>query len=260
MKKFYTLLPLLALPLVFIFIGFSAGSPGGRTGSPGDNANNCTACHSGTAQNASDWISSDVPENGYVGGETYIITATGNHAGVGKFGFELTAEDASGNKTGTFALVNATETQLANNSQSVTHTQQGNTPDGDNKTWELQWTAPDEVPGDITFYAAFNAANGNGSTSGDVIYLSEVTYGPDVTGIANIKQDFSFYPNPSTGIVNIENQGITNTSVRVFNQTGQVVKVLDITESLAQLDLTSQARGVYFVQIGETSMQKLILR
>ncbi len=260
MKKFYTLLPLLALPLVFIFIGFSSGSPGGRTGSPGDNANNCTACHSGTPQNASNWISTNIPENGYVGGETYLITATGTHAGVGKFGFELTAEDASGNKTGTFALVNATETQLANNNKSVTHTQQGNTPMDNSKTWELQWTAPNAVPGDITFYAAFNAANANGGTSGDVIYLSETTYGPDITGIAQVNREFRFYPNPSTGIVNLENPGSTNATIRVLNQTGQVINELEMSDNSAQLNLTSQARGVYFVQLGDTPMQKLILR
>jgi len=206
MKKLYNYLPLLAVPFVFIFMGYNSGSPGGRTGSPGDNGNNCTACHSGTPQNASNWISTDIPGNGYVGGETYMVSATGTHAGVSKFGFELTAEDQNGNKVGTIQVTNSTESQLANNGKSITHTAQGNTPSGDSKTWDFEWTAPEDVPGDITFYAAFNAANGNGGTSGDVVYLTSSTYGPDVTGIADVAIANRFYPNPSTGIVNFETQ------------------------------------------------------
>ena len=37
-------------------------------------------------------------------------------------------------------------------------------------TWQFDWTVPDPAVGTITFYAAGNAANGNGSTSGDYIY------------------------------------------------------------------------------------------
>jgi hypothetical protein len=261
MKKLYSFLPLLALPLMFIFMGYSSGTPGGRTGSPGDNENTCTACHTGTPQNATDWITSDIPGNGFVGGETYIITASGTHSGAGKFGFELTAEDENGNKTGSFNIINATETQLANGGVSVTHTAQGNTPSGNGKTWEFEWTAPEDIPGDITFYAAFNAADGNGSTSGDVIYLTEKTYGPDVTGITEVLADFRFYPNPSTGVVNLESTNDENNTVSVFNQTGQLVEQLQLSGRSARIDLSNQAKGIYFVQFGDDGkMQKLIIR
>jgi len=260
MKKLYSYLPLLALPVIFIFLGYQGGSPGGRTGSPGDNQNNCTACHSGTPQNASNWISSDILGNGYIGGETYTFTATGTHAGVGKFGFELTAEDPGGNKTGTFSIINASETKLANNSASVTHTGQGTTPAGDSKTWDLQWTAPATIPGDITFYAAFNAANGNGATSGDVIYLTQKTYGPDVTRIAENRNEFRFYPNPSTGLINLES-GVSNRStVNIYDQAGRIIKRFEMQGSIGQVDLSTQAKGVYFVQFDNRKMQKLVLR
>jgi hypothetical protein len=261
MKKLYKLLPLLLVPVAFIFLAPSSGSPGGKSGSMGDGGANCTQCHSGTPMNASDWITSDVPGNGYIGGETYMFTATGTHSGVGKFGFELTAEDQSGNKVGSFTITNATETKLTGGNSAITHTGQGNTPTGDTKTWEFEWTAPDDVPGDITFYAAFNAANGNGSTSGDVIYLSELTYGPDVTGFAELEDDFRFYPNPSTGLVNLEVSSLENAAlVNVYNQTGQRVQQVNLNSNYAQLDLSNQAKGVYFVQIGNDKMQKLIIK
>ncbi|MCF8365402.1 MAG: T9SS type A sorting domain-containing protein [Bacteroidales bacterium] len=260
MKKLYNYLPLLALPLVFIFMGYHSGSPGGRTGSPGDNGNNCTSCHSGTPQNASDWIATDIPGNGYVGGETYLISATGTHSGVSRFGFELTAEDQNGNKVGTIQVTNATENQLSNAGKSITHTNQGITPTGNSKTWEFEWTAPEDVPGDVTFYAAFNAANGNGGTSGDVIYLSQKTYGPDVTGVAEVANNFRFYPNPSTGMVNLEIPDAENNSVSIYNQAGQLVQQLKMNNQFGRIDLSNQAKGIYFVQMGTNEMQKLIIR
>jgi hypothetical protein len=182
MKRFYSLLPMVFIPLVMIFVGFSNGSPGGRTGSPGDN-NNCTACHSGTPQSATGWITSDIPASGYVAGETYTITATGTHTGVVKFGFELTAEDGSDNKVGDFTITNSTETKLVNQNNAVTHTANGTTPSGNNKTWSMDWTAPDEATGEVTFWAAFNAANGDGGNSGDVIYLTSTSVQPQGAGV-----------------------------------------------------------------------------
>ncbi len=260
MKRLYQFLPLLILPVAFIFLAPSGGSPGGKSGSPGDNGNNCTQCHTGTPQNASDWITSDIPGNGYVGGETYIITASGEHAGVGKFGFELTAEDESGNKVGTFTVLNADETQITGNNTAVTHTSGGTTPSGNSKSWEVEWTAPEDVPGDITFYAALNAANGNSGTSGDVIYLTETTYGPDVTGIGDVVAESNFYPNPTTGLVNFNVADADNGLVKIYNQTGQLIETLNAVSGIGQVDLTSQAKGLYFVQFNNGQMQKLIVR
>jgi hypothetical protein len=261
MKRLYSMLPLLALPLVFIFTGYSTGTPGGRTGSPGDNGNSCTGCHSGTPQNASEWITSTIPGNGYIGGETYVISLTGTDASAALFGFELTAEDETGEKTGTFTIINSTETKLANANSAVTHTSQGITPSGGSKTWEFEWTAPETVPGDITFYAAVNAANGNGNTSGDVVYLTETTFGVDVTGIADLSQNFRFYPNPSTGPVNFEMPAVGNfNSVKVYDQAGRVVEQVNVNGNTGSFDLTNRAKGMYFVQLDNEKMHKLIIR
>jgi len=37
-------------------------------------------------------------------------------------------------------------------------------------SWRFNWTAPSVSDGDVFFYGAFNAANGDGSNSGDKIY------------------------------------------------------------------------------------------
>jgi hypothetical protein len=51
------------------------GAAPGYTGSPGDSLKNCTACHGGTAIKINNWITSDIPADGYVPGKTYIIRA-----------------------------------------------------------------------------------------------------------------------------------------------------------------------------------------
>jgi hypothetical protein len=191
MKLFYSLFPLVLIPLVILLVSFSSGSPGGRSGSPGDSGSNCTACHLGTPQTATNWINSNIPASGYVAGETYTITASGTHSGVGKFGFELTAEDATGNKVGDFSITNTTETQLVNQNNAVTHTATGTTPAGDGKTWSMEWTAPDEPAGEVTFWAAFNAADGNGQNTGDVIYLTSSSVLPQVDVSVTFRVDMS---------------------------------------------------------------------
>ncbi len=175
MKKLYNLIAIIALPAILILYSYSSGSPGGKTGSMGDGGNTCTDCHNGTAISQGGWITTDIPMEGFTPGETYTIVATGTHTGVVKFGFELTAEDMLGNKTGLLTITEATRTKLANANKSVTHTSAGNTPTGNMNTWTMNWTAPDPAPSSVNFNAAYNAANGNGMTSGDVIYKSEIS-------------------------------------------------------------------------------------
>jgi len=191
MKKFYNVLAILALPSILLLYSYNSGSPGGKSGSPGDGGSTCTDCHSGTAQSQFGWISSDIPAEGYTPGETYTITATGNHTGVVKFGFELTAEDAFGAKTGTLSITDPARTKFTNANKAVTHTSGGTSPSGSSSSWSMEWTAPASAPPVIKFYAAYNAANGNGMTSGDVIYTSSISYNlytppppdPQITGV-----------------------------------------------------------------------------
>jgi hypothetical protein len=178
MRKLYYFLPVAVVPAMLLLVSYHTGSPGGRTGSPGDNGNTCTGCHTGTANNAFGWITTNVPATGYVGGQTYTITATGTHTGVVLFGFELTVEDSQGNKVGTLQLTDPVRTKFINGGDAVTHTDQGITPSGNSNTWSVNWVAPTGVQGNVGIYAAFNAANGNGNTSGDVIYKSSIFISP----------------------------------------------------------------------------------
>ena len=175
MKKSYPFLLVLVFPVVLLVLANSAGSVGGKTGSVGDGGSTCTDCHTGSVTQVTCWITSNIPPEGYTPGSTYNLTAVATHTGVVLFGFELTAEDAQGNKVGTLTVTDPLQTQLTNSNAAITHTSSGTTPIGNMKTWNMGWTAPSTAIGEITFYAAYNAADGNGNTANDVVYTSTLT-------------------------------------------------------------------------------------
>jgi hypothetical protein len=174
MKKLFPFLFVLATPVILLLMSNSTGSPGGKSGSIGDDGNTCTDCHGGSATTMPGWITTNVPAEGYTPGQTYIITATGTHPGVVKFGFELTVENSQGAKVGTLQLTDPTRTKFTNANQAITHTAAGNIPTGNTNSWSMNWVAPSNIQGNVGIYAAFNAANGNGNTGGDVIYKSSI--------------------------------------------------------------------------------------
>jgi uncharacterized protein (TIGR02145 family) len=60
----------------------------------------------------------------------------------------------------------------------------------------------------------------------------------------------NIYPNPSTGIVNIAfAESTQNSRVYVSNSFGQVVLTKNINTSTSILDLTNNAKGMYFVKV-----------
>ncbi|MFK5856188.1 MAG: T9SS type A sorting domain-containing protein, partial [Bacteroidota bacterium] len=94
-----------------------------------------------------------------------------------------------GSKVGEFAVTEPARTKYTNANKAVTHTSGGTGISGSSNTWSMDWTAPNPAPSVVKFNAAFNAANGNGMTSGDVIYTSLASYNlfippnPQLTGV-----------------------------------------------------------------------------
>jgi hypothetical protein len=252
------------LYLVLVFAGifmvswvlYPTGSPGGKTGSPGDGSN-CTECHAGVAQQATGWITSNIPVTGYIPGQNYTLTAVGTHTGVARFGFEVTSEDAANAKKGTITITDAAQTQLVNAGKAITHTFDGTTPSGDSKSWSFDWIAPASGSGIITFYGAFNAANGNGNTTGDVIYLSTYSVSEASTGITNNIADLAdikTFPNPFTDFLDITFGSLEEPvrRIRISSQDGKMVWARDIqngTMDKYHIDASSFSKGVYFVTI-----------
>jgi hypothetical protein len=204
-----------------------------------------------------DWLTSNIPASGYVPGEIYAITATGTHTGVNRFGFEATAEDNENNKIGTFSIQNSNETKLTNNNSAVTHKSGGTTPNGISRTWTFDWTAPDAGAGDVSFYAAFNAANGNGSTSGDVIYKTTMFASEDINISVGdnfgVNSSVKVFPNPFTDklSLNISGNSANISSLKLYNSIGNQVYSQDSFLDTEKINITASdlMSGIYYAVV-----------
>ncbi|MEA2041978.1 MAG: T9SS type A sorting domain-containing protein, partial [Bacteroidota bacterium] len=82
-------------------------------------------------------------------------------------------------------------------------------------------------------------------------------YNVTVTDInQNIQENISIYPNPTTGIINLEapsvaerSRSIRPSSVSVTNITGKTIKQFVISNSKFVIDLSNQPSGIYFIKI-----------
>lgn len=221
------------------------GSPGGYTGSPMD-GQNCTMCHTSfVAQMVTNLITTNIPQEGYEPGRQYQITVAGSHTGAATMGFELTAE--SGNsKVGSFSA-SSTAMQLVNNNSAVTHVGNAiNTTNG-SRSWTVNWTAPENGVGDVTFYAAVNAGDGNDMPTGDQTYLSSLTVSESsVTAVRMQVFDNAsqfFYPNPAVDFLYMTEAG--QGSVTITDLSGNLLISQDDAD---RIDLNGLASGVYFVK------------
>lgn len=152
-----------------------------RTGAPEEN--NCSQCHTGHKVNEGTGRLSIKFSNNqevYEPNQIYDMTVSIAMDSLRVFGFELVALQNSNNKTiGTFILTDTNRTQLLNervngeNRSYIGHTTIGiaATKVGEN-TWNFKWKSPSIPVGEITFYAAAIAANGNGNRFSDWVYMS----------------------------------------------------------------------------------------
>jgi len=266
---------LLLLPGLLVFVlsplgnapeahSSTSGSPSGKTGSPGD-GNSCTQCHGGVANTVSNWITTNVPVTGYMPGFTYQVTATATHSGSGKFGFQVSPQNGSGQQRGTLTATNTAETQTQLSGKYITHKSAGTAGSG-SRSWTFNWTAPAPGSGAVTLYGAFNASNSGNNSSGDVIYLSSVTFQEDVTSVAEHARrlQFSFYPNPAAEQLFLHTETSDPFLLEIISLEGKTVKQLDVKNLHAdavRVDVSELAAGVYLLRLSnetQAGIQKFI--
>ncbi|MCS7025802.1 MAG: IPT/TIG domain-containing protein [Bryobacteraceae bacterium] len=167
--------------LVFLFLSLtcwanSSGAPEGHTGAPGEQT--CTVCHTGTVNSGRGRLRIEFPSAGYTPGQTSRMRVILEDPAASRWGFELTArlESAPQTRAGTLASVDGnTMVNTAGAMQWITHTAAGTRRGTTGSvTFEFNWTAPATDAGAVVFYAAGNAANGNGTVTGDNIYTTSL--------------------------------------------------------------------------------------
>lgn len=209
MKK--VLLPISIIALTFGMLsfrtthlsGFQAapqdnnGPAGGKTGAPGEQ--NCTSCHSGTAQSGTNEnllvINDDLGFGitQYTPGATYTVNLT-MASNPAKKGFQVTALNGANAMAGNFVAGSNTQLKTATISggqrKYATHKSSSNT--SATQTWNWTWQAPATSEGAVTFYVATNKANNNNNDNGDVIYLSQYIFVNDDASVNETQVENKF--------------------------------------------------------------------
>lgn len=206
MKKLLMLAVLVALTVATLpyALTFSSGAPTGHTGAPGES--NCSACHGGTVNGGPERVRIRVSADctSYVPGQTYPVIVEFTESARSRHGFSLTTLNAANEPAGsvTVTQTDLTQSETSGERTYVTHTRSGT----EQASWTFDWTAPPAGSGPVTFYAAANAADNNGSSSGDNIYTisttlteSTVTTSRDAAALA-----VRLFPNPAVDRVTVD--------------------------------------------------------
>ncbi len=170
-------------------LAFSFNPPDGLTGAPGEST--CMDCHVGNDLNAAGGsLMLTVPQV-YTPGQVYDIMVNLSRSGQSRWGFQMTALNENNVRAGTFATADV-NTQLTDkdSKQYIQHTLVGTR---NSNQWTFQWTAPTTDVGQITFYAAGNAANDDSGVAGDYIYTQSETsdapaYGVSLAGVGSLSK------------------------------------------------------------------------
>jgi len=241
---------------ILLFSSFAVMYPGGApasvTGSPADGAN-CTQCHGGTATTTAGLITSNVPAAGYVAGQTYLITATNNIAGSGKYGFEVSPQNAAGVQlgklvagTGTVLLSGGTKYITQSNASSTT------------KSWTFSWIAPAAGTGQVTFYGAM-ARNFPGVVTLSSLVVKEAL---TTTGLPDNQSSINVIAGSSSGLITVElNTNASKAKISVYDLSGRQLLTTSVSgEGSYQLNQTFET-GVYIVlvQSGKSVFKKKIM-
>lgn len=235
-------------------ISNSNGAPAGRSGSPASSGTTCavSGCHTGGPAASTQLISitSDIPATGFEPNTTYTftVTADGNGATHTRLGFEASIEDAGGVHQGT--LTAGTGSKLVGASKYATHTTATGVVNN-SKSWTFTWNSGSAV-NNSTVYVAVNFANGNGSTSGDVI-LTATEVLTKASGIGldeEVVAQVQLAPNPAKSVAHLEIAGGNGKpEASLYSVHGQWLGA-GMEDGLGRLrfELTDLPQGMYLVR------------
>ena len=169
----------------------STAPPVARTGAPGDGGT-CVSCHSGASGTGNLIMSLADSPTGYVPGATDTLVILITDPGEFRWGFEVTAlknsdDTMAGTLSTTADLATMTGVATSGGRTYVGHRSNGASLPFDPNDgtfwgvpgaagWLVEWTAPPQGTGNVTFYASGVAANGDGlQGAADTTYTATLT-------------------------------------------------------------------------------------
>jgi hypothetical protein len=170
----------LAVVAAVSVIAFSTGPPASHTGAPGESL--CTSCHTSFPPNSGPGQLTLILPTTYTPGDVHTVRVRLQQINQRRWGFQITALTPANQMAGSWIITDALRTQTVSGLGRVyvEHTSQGTfagTLNGPVE-WEMNWQAPSTNVGNVTFYAAGNAANNDGFSIGDYIYSTSTSVPP----------------------------------------------------------------------------------
>ncbi len=101
----------------------------------------------------------------------------------------------------------------------------------------ITWTAKDKA--------------GNTTTCSFVLTVSKST-----TGVFDVNSGLVVYPNPTTGIIKIKSEKAYN--VVITDVTGKVIKRVKLDGGINEIDISTQASGLYIIKLQSGSFAKVV--
>ena len=187
------LFPITLFPITLL--ANSTGPPILRTGNLADGGITCTACHRTFAPVNSDARGGVLIKAApYKPGVMQTLQVTITHPEQKRWGFQLAARSAANpaQGVGTFTsntdirvrCVGGTDSPCNGALEFASHRSAVVTAVGVGYTYSVDWTPPANASGDVIFYAAGNAADGNGANSNDRIYNTSTVISPATCDIS----------------------------------------------------------------------------
>ena len=223
----------------------------GSTGAPGENTCGQTGCHSSGSFNpmasirVEDMDGNQISE--YFPGTTYKVILTNSATGASRYGFQITSLNATSDEFMGVWSDESTNAQITALSQRTYLEQQGTSSVNE---ISANWTAGEMEFGDITFYAATNAVNGNGSPSGDGTASTSLTIPQAVLSTSDIQDaNLSIFPNPSSDVINISSD-VSYNKFEMYDALGNMVLKNTFSD---QIDISDLQSGIYLVRLSSTN-------
>ena len=78
--------------------------------------------------------------------------------------------------------------------------------------------------------------------------------------ITSSTQELKFYPNPTSGVINISGLNMEDTLLNIYNLSGVLVKSEVVNSSLSQINLASLDQGIYIIRSGNSSHRLILMK
>jgi hypothetical protein len=243
------------------------GSEPGHTGSPAD-GKNCTVCHGGSSEPVNGWISSTIPESGYIPGERYTIRAVNRTIGHTRFGFQVSPQNISGTILGTLIATDTIRTKVVGDNNGYVTYRPASVVGVDSMVWVFDWVAPADTVNEVVFYGAFNS-NHDGHKGGDITQLSQLrVFKQGFTSLAKTKGNaisVSVYPNPAHSKIYLHAQTRLGAEydISLYDMSGKCVWKGNNLIDKSAIDVSQFEKGIYIIEIksnNEVATQRVMIQ